>query len=590
MCGIIGYNGKSNSIPVLLNGLKRLEYRGYDSYGFATANGAIKIRKNVGKIGGLSEKDLSELKGTIGFGHTRWATHGGVTIDNAHPHADCTGRFALIHNGIVENFDELKKELLSKGHKFKSQTDTEVIVHLIEESAEGDAKEAIIKAVSRMHGSFTFLLLDSNEKKLYGYRKDSPLVLGVGDGEMFLASDVPAFLKYTNKVVFMENNQLAVLSENDFEILENGEKIAPKIQEIAWSFEEAEKGGYEHFMIKEINDQRETIKLALEQNENVITVLAKEINKAKGVFFVACGTSYHAALCASYVFSKIAKKHINVVIASEFPNYEHFLQKETLIVTISQSGETADVLEAVNVSRSRESKVVSIINVMGSSLMRSSDYSLLLNAGPEICVLATKTYTSQVALLTLLAYATVGKLNEGKNELYRISHRVADVLDNSEYIEELAKLLKDKEHLFLIGRSVSYATALEAALKLKEVSYIHAEALAGGELKHGTLALIEPGIPCIAFVPGDDTDMNILSNAQEIKARGGYIIGVGPKKYDVFDFFVPVPNGGDDNLGRNVFHPILSIIPMQLLAYHMALLRGCDPDKPRNLAKSVTVK
>lgn len=295
-------------------------------------------------------------------------------------------------------------------------------------------------------------------------------------------------------------------------------------------------------------------------------------------------------MCASYVFSKIAKKHINVVIASEFPNYEHFLQKETLIVTISQSGETADVLEAVNVSRSRESKVVSIINVMGSSLMRSSDYSLLLNAGPEICVLATKTYTSQVALLTLLAYATVGKLNEGKNELYRISHRVADVLDNSEYIEELAKLLKDKEHLFLIGRSVSYATALEAALKLKEVSYIHAEALAGGELKHGTLALIEPGIPCIAFVPGDDTDMNILSNAQEIKARGGYIIGVGPKKYDVFDFFVPVPNGGDDNLGRNVFHPILSIIPMQLLAYHMALLRGCDPDKPRNLAKSVTVK
>jgi len=490
----------------------------------------------------------------------------------------------VVHNGIIENYSQLKQELINKGHAFTSETDTEVISHLIEEHLKNnDFLKSVFLTIKQLKGSFTFLAM--HENKIIGVRKDSPLILGVGENEFFLASDVLAFLKYTRKAVVLKNHELVLIENNNFTVY-NGlthEVVEPVVEEIKWDAEEAKKQGFKHFMIKEINEQRSTIKRAIEQDMSEIKKIAEFINLANGVFIIGCGTSYHAALNASYIFSKITGKHVNVTLASEFPHYEHFLKKSTLVIAISQSGETADVLEAVRTAKKKGSKVISLVNVMGSTLMRLSDYSFLINAGPEICVLATKSYTSQLALLLLIAYACANKLEEGKKELIKVGDRVGDIIDNSEYIENLAQLLKNKKDLFLIGRGLSYPTALEAALKLKEVSYVHAEGLAGGELKHGTLALIEQGTPVIVFAPEDETENDIISNALEIKTRGGFIIGISPKKHECFDFHIPVPNG-------KVYHPILMMIPMQLLAYQLALLRGCDPDFPRNLAKSVTVK
>ena len=587
MCGIIGYVGDSEAYPILVEGLKRLEYRGYDSAGIITSDKKFHMKKDVGRISRIFTLSGGVLPGKRGIAHTRWATHGGVTRENAHPHLSCDGSIAVVHNGIIENFDELKESLEKKGHKFSSDTDTEVIAHLIEDSHSDDKKlvEAVFDAMNQMKGSFTFLVLDRETDDLIAARKDSPLVVGVGDGENFVASDIPAFLKYTKRAIFLDNYHVALLNKEYVHVFDavTGEALEPDIKEVRWDISMAEKNGRPHFMLKEIEEQRETIKAAINQDSGGINRVADMINSAQGVFFIACGTSYHACLCASYVFSKIAKKHVNTVLASEFPNYEHFIKKGTLVVAVSQSGETADVLYSVEKAKKRGATVLSIVNVMGSTLMRISDHSLLINAGPEICVLATKSYTSQLALLLMIAYATIGKLESGRDELRKISDRVGDIIDNMEYINDLANELKDKENMFLIGRGVSYATALEAALKLKEVTYIHAEGLAGGELKHGTLALIEEGVPCIVFAPDDDTRTDIISNAHEIKARGGYIIGISPKKDKVFDFFIPVPTASEA-------HPILMIVPIQMLAYNLAVLRGCDPDKPRNLAKSVTVK
>ncbi len=577
MCGIIGYAGDREAYNLLVDGLRRLEYRGYDSAGIATVGSGVTIVKDIGTVDGLLQ--YGTLPGESGIAHTRWATHGGVTRANAHPHPDCGNEIAIVHNGIIENYSTLKAGLIDRGHRFASETDSEVIAHIVEEAP--DALSGVFNAAKLLKGSFAFLVLDKG--RVIACRKDSPLVAGLGQGENFFASDVPAFIKHTKKVMYLENYDVAVADKDGVTIYNalTREPIRRKVQEVSWDVSSAEKGGYPHFMIKEISEQKDTIRCAVEQDAGEINDVARMVNQAKGVFFVACGTSYHACLCASYIFSKIAKKHVNVVIASEFPHFEHFIDEDTLVIPVSQSGETADVLDAVEKAKRRGAKILSMVNVMGSSLMRTSHNSLMLNAGPEICVLATKSYTSQLSLLLLIAYATAGRLEEGRKELRKVADRVGDLLDNAEYLEYLADYLKEKEHIFLIGRGISYATALESALKLKEVSYIHAEGFAGGEMKHGTLALIEEGTPCIVFVPNGDQE--VLNNAHEVKARGGYIIGVSPVRHSVFDFYIPTPISDEA-------HPIHMVVPIQVLAYYLAVKRGCDPDKPRNLAKSVTVK
>jgi len=589
MCGIIGYIGSSKASPILLNGLRRLEYRGYDSAGMATINdNKIEIRKDIGRIDKINSKiNFEEMEGTIGIGHTRWATHGGVTQANAHPHISNNKKIVVIHNGIVENFQELRKFLKDKSFSFYSETDTEVIPNLIEfEMREGkNFEEAVISALRRLEGYYAVLVLNEDERKIIGARRGSPLVVGIDGKNFFIASDIPAFLEHTKKVMYLYDSDVIILDDKVrvFNLLEN-KFVNRSTDSIEWNLEQAMKGDFDHFMLKEISEQVDTVKKAMSHDKEIIDKIVGEIKKAKGVFFVACGTAYHACLAASYVFSKVANMHINVVLASEFSNYEHFLKKDTLVIAVSQSGETIDTIDAVKTAREKGSKVISIVNVMGSSLTRYSDECLMTNAGPEICVLATKSYTSQVALMTLLAYALVGKLDETKSKLNYVWNIIYNLTSKTtkDTIKELAEKLKDKQHIFLIGRGLQYSTALEAALKIKEVSYIHAEAFAGGELKHGTIALIEEGTPCIVFV-SEENEKEIISNAIEVKSRGGYIIGVAPKKNEVFDFWIKVPEA-------NNFNPIVQIIPIQILAYQLAVLRGCDPDKPRNLAKSVTVK
>ncbi len=589
MCGIIGYIGKQNVAPILFNGLKRLEYRGYDSAGIATHANGFHIKKDIGKVDEIHQKlNLLDIPGTLGIAHTRWATHGIVTRENAHPHIDCEGKIAVVHNGIIENYQELKRSLISLGHKFQSQTDTEVIPHLIEEVMKKGKNfhDATTSALKSLEGSYAVLVLNRNERKLIAARKGAPLVLGVSDSGYFVASDIPAFLEHTKNVVYMHDYDLALLTDGGlkvFNLIENRE-IDRKVDTVGWDIRQAEKGEFEHFMLKEISEQVETIQRAAQQNKEMIDHVVKEIRKAHGIFFIAAGSSYHACLAASYIMSKVSKLHINVVLASEFPHYEHYLTDKTLVVAVSQSGETADVLEAVKSAKTKRSKIISLVNVIESSLTRTSDMFLNINAGPEICVLSTKTYTSQLALFTLLSYALSDKYDEGKRKLTYLWNEIYHLTSATtrEKIKEIAEKLQDKEHIFLIGRGLQYATALEGALKIKEVSYIHAEALAGGELKHGTIALIENGTPCIVFV-SEENEKEILSNAMEIKSRGGYIIGVSSKNNDIFDFWIKVPEANYEN-------PIVQIIPIQILAYQLAVLRGLNPDKPRNLAKSVTVK
>ncbi len=588
MCGIIGYIGNQKASPILLNGLKRLEYRGYESCGLAVLNSGLEIKKDIGKVADVDSKmNFIEMEGTIGMAHTRWATHGGVTKENAHPHTDCKNSIAVVHNGIIENYQELRKRLETAGHVFKSQTDTEIIPHLIEALiAEGnDFEQATKLCLGMLEGSYAVLALHKDERKLIASRKGSPLVLGVSENGYFVASDIPAFLEHTKQVMFLYDGDFVVLGDSIkiFNLIEEKE-VQRKIDSIEWDLEQSKKGEFEHYMMKEISEQVETIQKAIKQEKIVLDYVTDEIRNAKGVFLIGCGTSYYACLAASYVFSKVADMHVNVVLASEFPYYEHFLNEKSLIVAVSQSGETADLLEAVKTAKKKGSKVISLVNVMGSSLTRQSDKFLMLNAGPEICVASTKAYTSQLAILTLLAYNIAGKQEEGKkkleylwNILYNLTSR--NMRDN---IKQLAEKLKGKEHIFLIGRGVQYPTALEAALKIKEIPYIHAEAFAGAELKHGTIALIQDGTPCIVFV-SEAHEKEILSNAMEIKSRGGYMIGVSPQDNEIFDFWIKVPEANSEN-------PIVQIIPMQILAYQLAVLRGVDPDKPRNLAKAVTVK
>lgn len=589
MCGIIGYIGKRPAAPILFDGLKRLEYRGYDSAGIATVGSGFHSRKDVGKVDEINAKhNLTEIPGKMGIAHTRWATHGRITKQNAHPHFSNNKKIAVVHNGIVENYQELKKFLLTDGFQFVSETDTEVIPNLIElEMREGKSfEEAFFSTLKKIEGYYAIVAMHEDERRILAAKNGSPLVVGVSDGEYFVASDMPAFLEHTKSVQFMYDGDVALLGEAGANFYNINEKkfVERKLQLIDWNIEQAQKGNFDHFTIKEILDQVGTVKRATQQDRETIRGIVDEIKNSRGVFFVGAGSSYHACLTASYIFSKVAKMHVNVVLASEFPNYEGFLTPKTLVIAFSQSGETIDLLDAVRTAKKKKSKVISVVNVMGSSLTRESDKFVMLNAGPEISVMSTKSYTSQVALLGMIAYELVGKLEEEKNNLRYLWNIIYNLTSENtrNRIKQLAEKLKDKEHIFLIGRGLQYTTAMEAALKIKEISYIHAEALAGGEIKHGTIALVENGTPCIVFVKREN-QKSILSNAMELKSRGASIIGVAAENNEIFDFWIKVPEAGE-------LTPICQIIPIQILAYQLAVLRGFDPDKPRNLAKSVTVK
>lgn len=615
MCGIIAYSGsRTNAGSLVLEGLKKLEYRGYDSWGCAaqTKDGTIEIRKKTGKIGQLNISNLKLPASHLAMAHSRWATHGGVTDKNAHPHMSCGGHVVIIHNGIIENYLPLKKMLIKKGHTFISQTDTEVVTHLIEENLLNMQKKALspkkrgalelgqpplkteifIKAVQKalleLKGRYAFLVMAAGSHAIIAARKGSPLIIGKGkNNEYFIASDIPAFLEYTNDVMYLDDEEMVIIDEgtHEFRKITTLEPIEKRLIRIAWKSNDAEKEGFPHFMIKEIMEQKQTIYRAIDQDEKHMKRVAQAINKAFGTYFVGCGTAGKVCMAASYLFSRICHKHINVEFGSEFPNFHHFIKNGSLLVAISQSGETADTLEAMEVARQKKAKLLTIVNVEGSSMDRMADMSVHIKAGPEKAVASTKATTAQLAIVTLLAYACADKLDEGRKLLIEAAAKINDML-NPRYennIRSLAEKISKVESMYVIGRGLNYPMALEAAIKLQEVSYIHAEGFAGGELKHGPIALISKGTPCIVLVSNDETRDDVISNAMEIKARGGFIIGIAPQKEEVFDAWIRVPDVGDAS-------PIVNIIPVQILAYHLALLRKNDPDMPRNLAKSVTVK
>ncbi|MBI4017813.1 MAG: glutamine--fructose-6-phosphate transaminase (isomerizing) [Candidatus Aenigmarchaeota archaeon] len=588
MCGIIGYVGQKNAPDVLLQGMRKLEYRGYDSAGMAVVGGrALSVMKDVGKVDEIhSRHDFLSLRANAGIAHTRWATHGGVTQANAHPHVSSDGAIAVVHNGIVENFRELRAFLQSQGFRFYSETDTETIPKLIEHGIRQGLGfvQATEDALRRIEGRYAVVAMNK-DGTVIAARNGSPLVVGVGDGEYFAASDIPAFMDYTKRVVYLHDNDFVVVGRNG--LIMNNLKTGPverPIDTIEWDAQRAEKGDFQHYMLKEISEQAETLAKAVKQDEGTMKRLVDDIQNAKHVVLVAAGTAYHACISGRYVISRIAKKHVASVRASEFENILHMIDRDTLVLAVSQSGETADTLEAVKMAKTSGARVVSIVNVAGSTLHRESAYALLTNAGPEIGVASTKAYTAQLGVLTLLAYALQGNTEEGRRTLEVTRNQAYNLTAASmrANIRTLADVLKGKEHIFTLGRQLEYGTAKEAALKIKEVSYIHVEALQAGELKHGTIALIEKGTPCIAFF-SEANRRETLSNAQEVRARGAYVIGVGAETDPVFDFFIKVPEVG-------LCNPILQIIPMQILAYQLAVLRGKDPDRPRNLAKSVTVK
>ncbi len=594
MCGIFGYVGKrSDAVELAVEGLKSLEYRGYDSWGVAwKQDGALSVQKEIGKISGINGRDLS-TNCSLAIGHTRWATHGGVTKENAHPHLNEDKTIAVVHNGIVENYQELRDELKAKGHEFLSQTDTEVIPHLIEEYLKetDDFAHAVRLACKRFTGRYALLAVHTTSDTIVAARTGSPLIVGVerdnGHSGFYIASDTPAFMKETRFVQYLDDGEMVVCDGKSiiFSDIETGAERMKREIEITWTPEQAEKGDFAHYMMKEIMDQKESVARAVNQSEEEIVTIAKAIKAARGTFLVGCGTAHKACMAAEYFFSVVAQHHVNVAAASEFKLYHHFLKPESLLIVVSQSGETADVLEAMNVAKSKGAKVLSIVNVAGSSIDRQSDYTLRINAGPERAVASTKALTGQMAVLLLTSYALAGKLDEGRKLLLETASMINDML-NPRYVERLRNLadrIKQQEDLYIIGKSWNYPMAMESAIKIQEVSYIHAEGFAGGELKHGPIALIEEGTPCIVLMGNDEVTPDVLSNAVQLKARGALVIGIAPENNEIFDEWIKVPDAGSAQ-------PLVNIIPIQVLAYELAVKRGKDPDMPRNLAKSVTVK
>ncbi len=590
MCGIFGYVGATQpGAAMILDALRKLEYRGYDSWGVAVgANGHIDVAKRAGRIGDATAA-LPDAK--IGFGHTRWATHGGVTDANAHPHLDCTGRFAVIHNGIIENYKVIKDRLIAAGHQFLSETDTEIVAHLVEEIFRTDGRHDLVTAVrevfSQLRGLNAIIVMDNITHQLVAVKNVSPLVLGKGVDSFFLASDATALVGHATYIHYLEDGQVACLSADGMSLwsAETGDRQEPDFRELTLTEADTSLGGYPHFMIKEIHEQPGVLRRISMDYSEPVKELAALIRESYGAFFVGSGTASYAALSGSYLFSRIARRHVNFTVGSEFKYQEHFITDRSLVIALSQSGETADIIESVLAAKKRGAKIAALVNVAGSTLDRLADFSIPLGAGPEQCVLSTKAYTAKIAILLMAAHELNGSLHVARELLWQAVDGIEQAIAplSVDLIRSLASSIVEREHCFIIGRGLSYPTALEAALKIKEVSYMHAEGFAGGELKHGVIALVDKGTPSIVFSPLDETRDDILSGAMEMKSRGGMIIGVSPENDHTFDVHVPVADVGDAS-------PIINVIPAQLLGYHLALLRGLDPDKPRNLAKSVTVK
>lgn len=592
MCGIIGcILDNKNAAPVLLDCVKKLEYRGYDSVGIATSSSEIRIKKDSGKIDDVHENlRLNDLPGGMGIAHVRWATHGLPTKENAHPHTDCKNKIAVVHNGIIENYKELKDQLIKEGHHFKSETDTEVIPHLVEKYMErgNDLESATRLAIGDIKGSYAIAAISRDEpNRVVGARKESPLIVGKGDNEYFIASDAPAILQHTNKVIYLEDHEMVILSEDGVEIKDaDGNIIEKDIFTIDWTPDMAEKGGYDHFMLKEIHEQPEAVKNTLLEASEIKNIVKKfpDFNR---ICFVACGTSYHASLIGKYLFEKLAGIPADVTLASEFEYSADTLDDKTLVILITQSGETADTLKALRLVN-HKSKTLAIVNVLGSTITREAEYVIYTRAGPEIGVAATKTYVSQLACIYLLAVYMSGK-EELMEKLQSIPKYMQSALEKEDFIKEIAQKYKDAKDFFFIGRGFSYPTAMEGALKLKEITYIHGEGYAAGELKHGPLALIDEGVPVVAVTPPGKSHEKTLSNVEEVKARGAHVIGLGSSEDEVLKYEVHDMIEFEDEIDE-MFSSIPYVIPLQLLSYYISVMKGIDPDKPKNLAKCVTVE
>ena len=608
MCGIVGYTGSQEAAPILLEGLKKLEYRGYDSAGIAVLNdNLIAVSKVTGRIANLCERtaDGKNCPGTVGIGHTRWATHGAPTDTNAHPHMSNDGKFAVVHNGIIENYIALREELIQKGYRFESQTDTEVIVHLIEMYYTGDLKKSVIKTSARLQGSYALGVVCTDEpEKVYVAREASPLILGVGVGENYFASDVTALVSYTRNAIYLDDGEFAEITPDSITVFNPaGQPIEKKISRITWDIQSAEKGGYEHFMLKEIIEQPRAVKATIEPrikdgdiilDETELTAdYLESINK---IVITACGSAYYAGCAGKYAIEKLCRIPVQVELASELRYSDPLIDEHTLLIVLSQSGETADTIAAMKECKNRGAKTLAVVNVVGSTIANTADYTLYTWAGPEIAVATTKGYTTQVSVLYLLALYAAKKMNRIDDELYNnllaslkaLPKKIQEAIDINSSIPTLARKYHGADSMFFIGRNTDYAVALEGALKMKEISYIHAESYAAGELKHGTIALIEEHQPVIALCCNEAIMEKAMSNIVEVKARGAEVLAVtfkeNQKIVSLADDVIFVPKI------ETSFSAAVEIVPLQLLAYYVAKENGCDIDKPKNLAKSVTVE
>lgn len=599
MCGIIGYLGNQPVQDILIEGLKKLEYRGYDSAGICILdNDSFLVKKKIGPVAGL-EKELAQQKsqGLIGIAHTRWATHGAPSEMNAHPHFDCKGEIAVAHNGIIENYQALKKILIKEGHKFSSETDSEVIAHLIEKFYQGNLEKAVVKALALVEGSYGLVVLCVKEKKIIAARKSSPLIIGVGKKETFIASDIPALLKYTKKVIYLKDNDLAVIDDKGCKIKNlSGKLVDREIEEVKMSAEAIEKKGFKHFMLKEIFEQPSSLANVLSGRiKNGRTKLSIHVEQGsfKRIIIAACGTSWHSALIGKYLIEEIARIPVEVDYASEFRYRDPLVNKNDLIISISQSGETADTLAALREAKKKGAQTLGIVNVVGSTVTREVNSGIYLHAGPEIGVASTKAFTAQVAALLLLALdlkQLSGKKLDKKilADINKLPEIVEQTLKINPVIKKIAKKFKNINNFLYLGRGLNFPVALEGALKLKEISYIHAEGYPAAEIKHGPIALVDAKMPVVFLATKNDLSDKIISNMQEIKARGGIIIAVVDQDFEhikkLANYIIKVP------VANKLLSPIVNVIPLQLLAYHIADSKGLDVDKPRNLAKSVTVE
>lgn len=609
MCGIVGYVGKEQAAPFLLDGLSKLEYRGYDSSGIATFDGTnLIVEKCVGRLAALEEKIAGHVpQGHIGIGHTRWATHGRPADNNAHPHTDGEGRFAVVHNGIIENYLPLKEELIKKGHTFKSETDTEVVANLLAEVYEGDFEAAVHTVLNRVEGSYSLVFLSKEQPdRLICAKKDNPLVIGLGKGENFIASDIPAIISKTRKTYILNDGEVAVVRADGVEVRNlQGERVDKKVFEVNWNAEAAEKGGYEHFMLKEIHEQPKAIRDTMSQRiaKDGKTIVMEELKWDKDfldsvnkIAVVACGTAYHAGLVGKSYIEKLVRMPVEIDVASEFRYKDPIIDEKTLTIVVSQSGETSDTLAALKEAGRRGSRTLAITNVVGSSIAREADQVIYTWAGPEIAVASTKAYTTQLVAFFILALymaeimgtQPAERITQLIDALRRLPDDVGRTFEDVDPLKTFARQYGFNEDAFFIGRSLDYNVAMEGSLKLKEISYIHAEAYAAGELKHGTLALIVEGVPVIALATQKHVYEKTLSNIKEVKARDAVVIGIAAEndteleKY--VDHVIKVPETDE------LLTPVLAVVPLQLLAYYTAITRGADVDKPRNLAKSVTVE